>query len=180
MLRISPFRVPITRLIICVFCGAWRGDYKSSKNPATALQAEMGGRWRGRRETKTCLVHRPLWSFVLAHDNSRPAEMHRSGFWVPFATKRYNKNIMAQHRSVRDTSAASISEKFLVQLFIKGCKTKDSTPKERVFLIFNRTFRRLTLDVRPPKITPASRGAGSRGPRARCRAPRLWSGCCAP
>ena len=48
---------PCTRLIICVFlwylasqtapcfyffCGSWRGDYKSSKNPATALQGADG------------------------------------------------------------------------------------------------------------------------------------------
>ena len=96
MLRIPPFRVPITRLIICVFCGAWQAKLRlafiffvvlgeviisplkilrphcrvptgtpSSESsptatwvlkiiPATALQAEVGGRWRGRRETKTC------------------------------------------------------------------------------------------------------------------------------
>ena len=30
-------------------------------------------------------------AFVLAHDSPHPAEMHRSGFWVPFATKRYKQ-----------------------------------------------------------------------------------------
>ena len=30
-------------------------------------------------------------AFVLAHDSPHTAEMHRSGFWVPFATKRYKE-----------------------------------------------------------------------------------------
>jgi hypothetical protein len=30
-------------------------------------------------------------AFVLANNSPHPAEMHRSGFWVPFATKRYKQ-----------------------------------------------------------------------------------------
>ena len=30
-------------------------------------------------------------AFVLDTNSPRPAEMHRSGFWVPFATKRYKE-----------------------------------------------------------------------------------------
>ena len=30
-------------------------------------------------------------AFVLDTNTPHPAEMHRSGFWVPFATKRYKK-----------------------------------------------------------------------------------------
>ena len=38
---------------------------------------------------------RPLRSFVLATNTPHPAEMHRSGFWVPFATKRYKRKVDA-------------------------------------------------------------------------------------
>ena len=34
-------------------------------------------------------------AFVLDTNSPHPAEMHRSGFWVPFATKRYKRKVDA-------------------------------------------------------------------------------------
>ena len=34
-------------------------------------------------------------AFVLDTNTPHPAEMHRSGFWVPFATKRYKRKVDA-------------------------------------------------------------------------------------
>lgn len=64
----------------------------SAKKSATALQAEircgvLGGVKKQRSAVGTALCG----AFVLDTNTPHPAEMHRSGFWVPFATKRYKR-----------------------------------------------------------------------------------------
>ena len=125
MLRIPPFRVPITRLIICVFCGAWRAKLRLAFiffvvlgeviiSPLKILRPHCRRKWAGGgggvEKQRRAVVHRPLWSFVLATDSYPPRRNASQWLLGTFC-----------HQKVQ-------RETFLVQLFTKRCKIKDSSP----------------------------------------------------